>query len=434
MFKHARTPLGDLDQSFWKIEAPRTAATPIAQAFQSPDDGTILETRPGIARETPLPHTPSKAPLEPDTPTREPLPAPIPYSPMKTPTSTRQRDTSTEDIEAAHTGPAGQTVTSPRSLNAPGPERPGQRLSRDEEDRLLNELQRWKLDENGVLTGEAGDSPLAKRSPLARKRLEMPSFAPEEQNPQPGLSTQPWPSQASGSPRKTSWHGDASPLREHFVEPIVTQRSNSLPPTASIPSSTQLRDTTEDGRPSIRLVSPTHSSKELPQEPIGTLAQHSNANAAAVARGAEEAALNSKPGHNLGLETIIESAHSRDNSLATPTKAEASPMSRTSPTPLPSFALSSSPSPASISASATIDPGAQSNQWRGTFPRASGSNQSLPRTPTNMSNGRSVSSAHLLLDTSQPLEEQAKAAAQKCWDEDPAFLDTKKIAEWLGSR
>lgn len=423
---------------FAQTAAVRSPAidTPIAQVYQSPPRTTQQPlSPPGLSALTPSAEaTSQRMRTESESMNRTPSPPP------KTASTAMARASSNQSTES---NPRRRSVSlssySPKLLPQSHPQpsasltppsgRPGldHRLSRTEEDRLYSELKGWKLDDNGVLIGEGlkngTPSPVASRTTNSggKRRLDLPTFAPDP----------------AGTGRKASWQGAAGTHSDDPDEPVVTQRSKSLPP-AGVGIDTDQRAvstplaSSSDQPPAIRLVSPATSLKDLPPAP---------ASAPAPSNPADAESLGDTPG--LGLSTIIESAHSRDNSLVSSpvspqvedalvtgkNDSQTSVPHETSPatmaTPLPSFAVTGSP--ASGTPHSTFS--STSNQRSPLSRQSIVAHPLAHRTPSSASSKTAMPS----LDPNLPFEEQAQTAAQRCWDEDASFIEARKMAEWLGS-
>lgn len=326
--------------------------------------------------------------------------------------------------------------------------------SRTEEERLKKELQHWKLDLDGVLGSVGGSSPGSTRgvSAASTPRVELPSFTPLEAAFM-GRST-------STPPRRPTWADDWSGSGSKD-EPKVTQRSASLPTSSLSPLPPIPTNESPDQSPEIRLVDGAGVGDNSPVEMLASPAMESaeadqtessssfSATTAlpppvpsvAAPSAVDTSSVDSGLGLGLGLPTITESSHSRDSSLATPTKdtLEMTPRrpSTADGATIPPFVLTESPStPAPPAAHLSNQRNKAARQSVVTYPSSSSvarsslpgsknaSSTSLNSDPQRRADGQAVG---------ETLEEQAKDAAQRCWDEDGSFLVPKKIAEWLGS-
>lgn len=368
-------------------------------------------------------------------------------------------------------------------LGVPGSDRlgappaPKRVSSRSEEERLKKELQRWKLDLDGVLgsigdsvggvspdlsarsTSPNGDTPPAPNVPTPR--VDLPPFIPLE-SAFMGRSI-------STPPRRPTWNEEWA----QGEEPVVTQRSASLPtsslsPLPPLPSGLALEDSPElptisplreqpDSSPVEMLASPAMESAR--QSPTTSLDESSSsAIPAALPDGLESASrrhsLNQEGlGLGLGLATITESSHSRDSSLANADTTPRRP--HTADASIPPFVLTKSPSPSTnggpTSPSSTTPKlsntrNKAARQSVVTYPivartsslpgSRTGSSISLGSDPSLRRGGHKSTEQALGAGeelSSEALEEKARITAQRCWDEDKSFLEPKKIAEWLGS-
>lgn len=354
--------------------------------------------------------------------------------------------------------------------------------SRSEEERLKKELQRWKLDLDGVLgsigdgvggispdlsarsTSPSGDTPPA--PVVLTPRVDLPTFAPLE-SAFMGRSI-------STPPRRPTWNEEWT----QGEEPVVTQRSASLPtsslsPLPPLPSEIDAEESPElpsispvpeqpESSPVELLASPAMESAQ--QSPATTLDESSpssktpSALPATLPDGPESASrrhsLNQEGlGLGLGLATITESSHSRDSSFANADTTPRRP--HTADASVPPFVVTKSPSPSTNGGPAS--PSSTTPKLSNTRNKAA--RQSVVTYPTfvrtaSLPGSRTGSTASLGSDPSlrrgghksteqalgagddlpsEALEEKARIAAQRCWDEDTSFLEPKKIAEWLGS-
>lgn len=420
-----------------------------------------------------------------DSPKLSPLP---PVEPLARERS--NQSLSPKDLRRRSLSMNSATAATLLHLGAAGSDRPGappapKRVSnRTEEDRLKKELQRWKLDLDGVLgsigDGVGGLSPdLSARtastkqdtppSPTASSpRVDLPNFAPIEAAFM-GRS-------ASNPPKRPKWNDEWLAQGE----PVVTKRSASLP-TSSLsplpPLPVNEAEEQQDTTPQILLVSPV-TDPPTDDSPVEMLASPAMASEHSPDTADEPSPSSSTPvalppaildglgssnrrhstqeglGLGLGLATISESSHSRDSSLTTPTKADTTPRrphTADATLPPPPFLFTQSESPSSNGAPSSTSAVKLSNQRNRaarqsvvTYPSAvrpgslpnsmAGSTVSLGSEPSLRGGGHKSMELGPGDETSgEAFEERGRIAAQRCWDEDASFIEPKKIAEWLGS-
>ncbi|KAM0753008.1 hypothetical protein T439DRAFT_378754 [Meredithblackwellia eburnea MCA 4105] len=384
----------------------------------------------------------------------------------------------------------GAAAAAAAALGGP-PSSPGERKKGTEEtEKLRSELQQWKLDVDGVL-GSIDDSvpkldPAAGGAPPSFAPLGVPlSSRPERpvSSPPTGMKP-PFLPGISLDNRRPTW--DANWAKEHPESATPTPnpaaaeqgKHSSTPSSPPLPlktsrsgSASSEKDKTLAARlatpvfpsplvdpfgsgsytdtPSIRLVSPAVSASDHTDE-------------------VEPLVLNSdgkSEGLGIGLETIKEGSHSREGSAAnTPSLSQTSdgtPTATPAGSPDLSGGSSSQQGPGSLPLLFAQGPSPSSGLSRKQIARQSvvayparppvsttvststsksGSMSSLHSdTAINLRRTRSGTGSGGEEDSSKTdspgasLDERATSFAQKCWDEDPNFLERKKIAEWLGS-
>lgn len=342
----------------------------------------------------------------------------------------------------------------------------------EEGDRLRSELRRWKLDLDGVL-GTVGYGTSSLPLPSAANGPGRAMSAPT--SPAPALipiDTAPINQRPLSTPigvlsdhlqtglehRRPTW--DANWKKEHPSPPVPPRvRAGSLP---RRPADREREDALEP--PSIRLVSPVPSYSTDASDDVDIISL----------KGFVKDLLVGGDGVASGLHTITESSHSRESSNTTPQLRtdvfSSSPQSRTdvfkvtpgrstgppllvtqSPSPIPSSAYDgalqasmSTPSSALHNRklarqSVVAYPGSRAPALTQTRTESSSSlhSDAMTRGLSNRSLDGSSGGEDGAFKTDSPLGtpliERAKEFAQKCWDEDPSFLEPRKIAEWLGS-
>ncbi|KAI5475156.1 SEC7-like domain containing protein [Pseudohyphozyma bogoriensis] len=324
----------------------------------------------------------------------------------------------------------------------------------EEAERLRSELQRWKLDLDGVL-GSIGDGSALTLSPdLANgdKRTSappspnigtLPTFEPLgmpfSQRPLSTPAVMSGPA-SHGSPRKEV-RANSDPQVGTLTPRPKTTDGAPMVPTPIIPSPMvdvfrEPSDTSEDAPeapvkpPSIRLVSPATSATELSDD-VDTIHLDSN---------------------GLGLQTITESSPSPDATFSTPAKPAASnPIATPEATGVTPLLFTQSPSPVaardndtsvaalnrklarhSIIANSSR-PNTASRTTSTSSLQSDAMGRGLSKASTDGSSGGEDGPHKMDLSAGAPLEERAKSFAQRCWVEDETFLEPRKIAEWLGS-
>ena len=314
-----------------------------------------------------------------------------------------------------------------------------------EDEKIRTELHRWKMELDGVIGAIGNKSPSASgtRSPRISKsppregtrKLSIPTPLPPSQSTPNLVSLRPdrtlsAPGRAQTTPpmlhdRPPSW--DATWSDTLSPSPLISNNAASFDQ-ATFPEQV---DT-----PKIRLSSPTTTDDRALEDSVEQMPTPARRNSVAI------------DGLGLGLETITETSHSRENSLATPYIE--SPTDILSPSDT-SRSITPSPIVASTSTSNSPLPSSSTNSLQSSFSstlasRKATMRQSVVVYPTGKS--LNFSSESLKKSTSVPpspainppdspaglnFEERAREFAQRCWDEDETFLDTKKIAEWLGT-
>lgn len=372
-------------------------------------------------------------------------------------TALRRRSVSLSSLGAA-VALAGSSPTQPRPRHV-------SRTSEDAE-QFRSELNQWKLDVDGAL-GSVGDSALrlspdlSRVSSAATPAIGLPSFSPlampfaERSNSTPPLAraTSPLLPPNSLEHRRPTWDANwakehPATLNIHAVRSPLAPFDGSRMPAAQTPSPINelaLPPKEPYGTPSIRLVSPTTSTSDLPDDSEGFAP-----NDRSHLSGDHEAV-------GLGLETISEGKHSRESSLATPPRGDQSALS-SPPDTVPPLVFTQGASPITNGASSlpSFNRKQLARQSVVAYPRTSpglgsastsksGSVSSLTSDPgvaAAMRRGRTKSGdassgaedgKNDASATGTSLEERAVSFAQRCWDEDPDFMEPKKIAEWLGS-
>lgn len=189
--------------------------------------------------------------------------------------------------------------------------------------------------------------------------------------------------------------------------------------------------------PRIQLSSPTGTDDGVLEQATEQIPTPSRRNSVAM------------DGLGLGLETITETSHSRENSLATPYFEP--PVDASSPIDAARPIASVSPIIAN-SASTSPLPSSSTNSLQSSFSstlanRKTAMRQSVVVYPAGKSFNFSSESLRRSISVppspaiqspdspagSDSFEERAREFAQRCWDEDETFLEPKKIAEWLGA-
>ena len=314
-----------------------------------------------------------------------------------------------------------------------------------EDEQIRTELHRWKMELDGVIGSIGNKSPVVGggRSPRISKspprdntrKLSIPTPLPPSQSSPNLVSLRPdrtlsAPGRTQTTPpllsdnRPPSW--DATWSDTLSPSPLLSTNAASFE--HATPTEQQV-DT-----PKIRLSSPVTTDDGLMEETGEQVPTPARRNSVAM------------DGLGLGLETITESSHSRENSLATPYVE--SPVDALSPT---DATRSLSPIPSTSAANSPLLPSSSTNSLQSSFSstlasRKAAMRQSVVVYPTGKS--FNFSSESLKKSTSIPaspiinapdspaglsFEERAREFAQRCWDEDETFLDPKKIAEWLGT-
>ena len=345
-----------------------------------------------------------------------------------------------------------------------------------EEDRMKKDMQRWKLDLDGVLGGigesapklspsySNGRVPHQSRTPV----LGMPEFSPleaawaqrsprsspDKHRTSPKMSTSPAPGgkpDPSRNPlcvddspsRRPSWNAPttaSSAVKTRLPEPTVTARSASLPGPTLQPA----RAEPEAEAPTIRLVSPKPSGENLRAQ-----ASQEEDNGQPKEDQTEPANNGGSPATSavgLGLATIAE-GQTKDNTPsnsprpATPTTSVASqpiaipvpPLVVIQPLSANLGSVSSSPTTSPIAARRQVVrqsvvglPGGKFSLSQNTSTTSLQSSILMTDEPT------AIIAARPDLASTATLQEKAEHLAQRCWDEDATFLQPKKIAEWLG--
>lgn len=358
---------------------------------------------------------------------------------------------------------------------------------------MKRELQRWKIDLDGVL-GSIGDgpgrlSPDLTRShppvpPLVGPQIDLPTFTPLEAA---------FTGRPTSSPRRPSWNADwATKQREQqkldSPPPTVTQRSASLPTSAPLTNGgaarTVERREKQVENPSLVVNSPraggTQSTLSDDEKPVPPLPTNQ-----ALTPPLTEPYVEAEDGLPNGLATISE-AHSRESSAATTLPSSSSSLSTLAP---PSFVFTQTPSSpptttsipapssivnASASPSPTSSPAPKLSNMRNKAARQSvvaypstassssalagsslarpgrsssipASSASLSSTAATLTTGAKKSVNSVVMEDSlaegeeeenevdEEENEKARNLAKRCWDEDESFLERRKIAQWLGS-
>ncbi|BGP02291.1 hypothetical protein RTBOTA2_003978 [Rhodotorula toruloides] len=322
------------------------------------------------------------------------------------------------------------------------PERARRPSSRNEDDRLRRELRRWRLGVDGVL-GAAGSSttpspssfggspPLASQSSPQLERTAS-NLSADARPPSPSLSL-------GAEQRRASVPGDTNkPL-----PPLTAYRSASLPTSSLAPqpstTAAERPSSLEGDTPEIRLFVPSRS---------GSVSSAVTVNPASLARGSltrgsfsSTTSTEDGTGIGLGLATITENLHSRDNTLVSPAAQPAiTPTRDTFPTVNDSPArLSPSSAPATVSNRSKGDRGsivALGSSLPASLAASSVSLSSSMGPGGSRSKSRAAKAAEAAAEeamTDEEVEEKARGLATRAWDEDETFLEKRKIAEWLGT-
>ncbi|KAL8293795.1 hypothetical protein RQP46_000496 [Phenoliferia psychrophenolica] len=377
------------------------------------------------------------------------------------------------------------------SLGSTSPKSAARRGSKNQDDgeQFRSDLQQWKLDVDGVF-GSVGDSTLRLSPNLSRAAsgptpaIGLPSFSPlalpfghspelERSNSTPPLGRSTSPILPPFETRRPTW--DANWAKEHPVpsatlpvanvtaattrSPLAAFDRSKMPAAHLTPSPLGSGPSIAKepyGTPSIRLVSPATSATDLPDDP-DEFALHSDRNG-----GANHPVENE--GLGLGLETISEGKQSREGSVVSSSHTTPERHTSASSTPpdshaAPPLLFTQGPSPVSNNGSSARLSAARKQQARQSvvaYPRTSTS-PGLGSTATSKSGSVTSLSSDLVamsamrrgrtksgdassgedgkndVSAGASVEERAFSFAQRCWDEDPDFMEPKKIAEWLGS-
>ncbi|GEM09884.1 SEC7-like domain containing protein [Rhodotorula toruloides] len=322
------------------------------------------------------------------------------------------------------------------------PERARRPSSRTEDDRLRRELRRWRLGVDGVL-GTASSSTTPSPSSFGGSPSLASQSSPQLERTASNLSADARPPSSSLSLgaelRRASVPGDTNkPL-----PPLTVYRSASLPTTSLAPPvlaiATQRSPSSEGDTPEIRLFSPSRS---------GSVSSAVTVNPADLARGSltrgsvsSDASTEDGTGVGLGLATINETLHSRDNTLVSPTaETAATPARATFPTSADSpKRLSPSSAPATVSNRSKGDRGsivALDSSLPASLAASSVSLSSSMGPGGSRAKSRRAKAAEAAAEeamTDEEVDEKARGLATRAWEEDETFLEKRKIAEWLGT-
>ncbi|GAA5887194.1 hypothetical protein JCM5296_004558 [Sporobolomyces johnsonii] len=360
--------------------------------------------------------------------------------------------------------PAAALLSVDPAVNAGRDRRPA---GKTEDDQLRKELRQWRLGVDGVL-GAVGEGVSAGTSALNGS----PSKA-SQSSPQLGRALS---AEETGSARRRGVSPTPPAVRRPSL-PEGTEKDRALP--AAGPRSASVQSSNPEPRrnagrsepaadtPSIRLVSPSHTTSN----PSST-----DSSPLTTPRGLptkrHSVAVPENHAISAGLATITEGSHSRESSAATPpikSAAFTSPRkTASSPSPATPTLVQNSP----LLGTPSSSPGASTNHSTPTAPpiptlaphRAKGYRQSIVGYPSRPGSGPASASTSTssvqsgsshyppvvrrpktaeetagrgqgaeAMGEEEAWDEKASAFAKRCWDEDETFLERRKIAEWLGS-
>lgn len=182
--------------------------------------------------------------------------------------------------------------------------------------------------------------------------------------------------------------------------------------------------------PRIRLVSPDPSFSDDPDDEF-------DSSPPSISQTTRDKRLSLIPGP-ASLATITESSHSRESSLTTPTKP--SPVLATpEPSRAPPLVFTQSPSPGSTVQSSQPPSRKHVRQSVVAYPAGRafsstpGQSSSSSRTSLQSDGLERREEIRSAEEEGMPLKEKTQLLAQRCWDEDGSLVESRKLAEWLGS-
>ncbi|KAK4054533.1 hypothetical protein OIV83_001027 [Microbotryomycetes sp. JL201] len=422
---------GSSSQTESRTEASEaTARTPIADTFSTVHQPSPA-TRPINASDTFDPLD-SSAPRPSASVNRQAVNEKNPDLPPKSPSLTRLDSTDSSRVKRDSSVSSLVKMTSPRygPAGSAALTTPSSRTTRGEEEQLRRELRRWQLDQEGVLGVGEGSNGTSSRGtsmpPTPMSKADYTSYVGSDRS----------------TPRRPSFQGEwSSAGRESTYDSLVSLQQRS----ASLPTNKLDADLTGDLKEELRAdnADAVSRKKELPQSPavpspdeaveLPSRMSRESSDLRRPSTTSQITVQGSSDGDGPSINEIglglgkIDEGRSREATTESVADSNAS-----SAYPVINAEEDAAFKPATVPTDLFIDARRATNRQSVVMLPSLGSTNVF-RTAKPVKRDFDCMPGEDEDARGQSLEVRAQRLAQRCWDEDPGFLDPKKVATWLGS-